>query len=81
MNTKLNSVTASRFLDWYFSDSSEIRDFGNAMLEQLQTFGDAKISAEQLFEGCGYIPQFICEDSDGNEEYSPSDIEFINDAN
>lgn len=82
---KVNSVKASRFLDWYFSDSdNEIREFGNTMLEQLKASGTAKISIEQLFEDSWYIPQSICEDWDGNwdneqQEYSPSDIEFIND--
>jgi hypothetical protein len=82
---KVNSVKASRFLDWYFSDSdNEIREFGNTMLEQLKESGTAKISIEQLFEDSWYIPQSICEDWDENwdneqQEYSPSDIEFIND--
>jgi hypothetical protein len=78
----LNSVKASKFLDWYFSDASEIRDFGSAMIEQLETFGTADISVEQLFDGCALIPQYICEDWDedwGNEqEYSPEQIELIN---
>ena len=75
---KVNSVKASRFLDWYFGDSdNEIREFGNSMLEQLMTFGTAKISVEQLFDGSWYIPQDICEIAEGDDEYSPSDIEFI----
>lgn len=81
MNTKLNSVTASKFLDWYFSDSDDVTSFGDRCVEMIQSEGFVNLSARQLFDECGYIPQFICEDSDGNEEYSPSDIEFINDAN
>ena len=83
MSKKVNSVTASKFLDWYFSDASEIRDFGNAMIEQLETFGKADISVEQLFDGCALIPQYICEHWDGDwgneQEYSPEDVELIND--
>ena len=83
MSKKVNSVKASRFLSWYFSDADEIRDFGSAMIEQLETFGNAKISIEQLFEDSYYIPQSICEewadDWDKEQEYSPSDVEFIND--
>ena len=78
-----NQVTASKFLNWYFSDASEIREFSQAMIEQLETFGDAKIDVKQLFDGCGYNPQLICEDWDGDmeneQEYSPEEIEFIND--
>ena len=81
---KLNSVKASQFLDWYFGDSdNEIREFGNAMLEQLKKFSKAEISIEQLFEDSYYIPQSICEDWaddwDKEQEYSPSELEFIND--
>jgi hypothetical protein len=79
----LNVIKASKFLDWYFSDASEIRDFGNAMVEQIETFGRADISVEQLFDGCALIPQYICEHWDGDwgneQEYSPEDVELIND--
>lgn len=81
MSKKLNSVTASNFLNWYFSDASEIREFGNSMIEQMKTFGIANIDVKQLFDGCGYIPQFICENSEEQDEYSPEEIEFINDIN
>lgn len=85
MSKKVNSVTASRFLSWYFSDSDEIRDFGNAMVEQMTTFGIANIDVKQLFDGCALIPQWICEhgdvDWDDAREYSPEEIEFINDIN
>lgn len=81
----LNVVKASKFLDWYFSDASEIREFGNAMIEQMRTFGIANIDVKQLFDGCVYIPEDICENCDEDEdweygkEYSPEDVEFIND--
>jgi hypothetical protein len=49
----------------------------------LQDEGFVNISARQLFEDCGYIPSFICEhgdvDWDDAREYSPEEIEFIND--
>tara|TARA_R110000868_G_scaffold196965_6_gene443081 strand:+ start:1821 stop:2069 length:249 start_codon:yes stop_codon:yes gene_type:complete len=78
---KSNSVTASRFLSWYFSDYSEVHSFGVRCMEMLESDGFVNISAEQLFDECGYIPQSICEDYDGvyEVEYEPSDVEFIND--
>jgi hypothetical protein len=84
MNTqKVNSVTASKFLNWYFSDSDLVEDFGRECVNMIETFGIVNISARQLFEGCGYIPQSICEDWaddwDNEQEYSPEEIEFIND--
>lgn len=74
-----NQVTASQFLDWYFSDSDIVESFGQRAIEMLETEGFVNISARQLFEECGYIPQFICENADGDNEYSPEEVEFIND--
>ena len=76
---KLNSVTASRFLSWYFSDSDMVESFGQRAVKMLQDEGFVNISARQLFEDCGYIPQFICENDEGDYEYSPESVEFIND--
>lgn len=83
MSKKVNSVTASRFLNWYFSDSDMVESFGQRAVEMLESEGFVNISARQLFEECGYIPQHICEDLDVDwddaREYSPEEIEFIND--
>ena len=83
MSKKVNSVTASKFLNWYFSDSDMVESFGQRAVEMLESEGFVNISAKQLFEECGYIPQHICEDYDGvyEVEYEPSDVEFINDIN
>lgn len=78
---KVNSVTASRFLLWYFSDYSEVHSFGVKCMEMLEREGFVNISARQLFEDCGYIPQHICENDEGDYEYSPESVEFINDIN
>lgn len=80
---KINSVTASRFLAWYFSESDMVESFGQRAVEMLESEGFVNISAKQLFEECGYIPSFICEhvdvDWDDAREYSPDEIEFIQD--
>lgn len=84
-----NQVTASKFLKWYFSDADNVREFGNRALNQLKSFGFITINARELFDECGYIPQFICEERNdewnedwGNEKvYYPEEIEFINDLN
>lgn len=76
---KVNSVTASRFLSWYFSDSDMVESFGQRAINMLETEGFVNISARQLFDECGYIPQHICENNEGDYEYSPESVEFIND--
>lgn len=78
-----NKVTASNFLSWYFSDSDMVESFGKRAVRMLSDEGFVNISARQLFEDCGYIPSFICEhldvDWDDAREYSPDEIEFIQD--
>lgn len=72
-----NKVTSSAFLNWYFSDSSDIETLGQRAVSNLFDYGAFFITPLDLFIECGYIPQSICVDSDGNEEYSPSEVEFI----
>lgn len=79
---KANKVLASRFIDWYYSDSSEIKELGYATLNEFKTSGKINMSIEDIYDQCGYIPRWICLDSgDGNndEEYDTIDVELIND--
>jgi hypothetical protein len=76
---KLNSVKASRFILWYLSDYSDGYLFGVKCMEMLEDEGFVNISARQLFDECGYIPQHICENCEGDYEYGPESVEFIND--
>jgi hypothetical protein len=50
-------------------------------MEMLEDEGFVNISARQLFDECGYIPQYICENNEGDDEYGPEAVEFINDIN
>jgi hypothetical protein len=74
-----NHVTASRFLAWYFSDSEDAESIGNRAIASLNWEGSFNISVRILFDECGYIPQHICEDADGDNEYDPSQVCFIQD--
>lgn len=79
MKAYKNSVTASSFLEWYFSDEEMLESFASMGIDALGKEGSFNISARILFDECGYIPQFICEDSKGDNEYDPSEVEFIQD--
>ena len=77
-----NKVTASRFLAWYFSDGDTIENLGQRCLDMIKDEGLVVLSARQLFDECGYIPNHICEefyDEDGSVGYSPEEVEFIQD--
>ena len=78
-STKVNSVTKSSFLDWYFSDSDDVITIGERAINELKDTGTFTISVEELFDECGYIPQEKCEDNDRDNEYHPSQIQLIND--
>ena len=73
-----NKVTKSAFLDWYFSDLDIAESVSNRVIADLKRDGKSTLTARELFDECGYIPQYICE-IDGDGEYVPSEVEFIQD--
>jgi len=78
---KKNKVLASKFIQWYF-DNDIINDLGSMVATSLFETGEFKIDAQEVFDQCGYIPLGICENDDAScedEEYDPSEVEFIND--
>lgn len=77
MTTYKNKLTAQSFLEWYFSDSDDVSTLGYRIIEKLKKNGSFTITTKVLFENCGYIPQHICEDSKGGDEYQPFEVEFI----
>lgn len=76
---KKNKIKASKFLAWYFSESSMLDAIGDRAVENLMSGGTFTITTEDLFDECGYIPKRICEDNVGDEEYVPFEVQFIND--
>jgi len=73
-----NKVTKSSFLDWYFSDSDDAQTMGYDVISSLRDEGEFIITTQDLFDRCGYIPQHICENNDGDNEYDSSEVELIN---
>lgn len=75
------SVTASSFITWYFSDESDYRDLGRDVANALTNSGYYNMNIKRVFDGCGYIPEHICEvfNEIHEEEYEPNDLIFIDD--
>jgi hypothetical protein len=65
------------FLNWYFSDHDDLLMFAKDMLSELQSNGFIKESVQSLLDRCGYVPGYISENADDNEEYDSGDIELI----
>ncbi len=65
-------ITRKNFLEWYFSDISV------DIIDELIEFGEVTITAQSLFDSCGYIPLWLCE-GEQDKEYkgvSPLDLEL-----
>ena len=78
-STKVNSVTKSSFLDWYFSDEDDTITIGERVINELNDTGTFTISVEQLFDDCGYIPNWICEgESDKFTDLDTDNVQIIN---
>jgi hypothetical protein len=79
---KKNKVLASKFIEWYYNDHDEIKQLGYAMLRSLQQVGQCSLTAQQLFDSCGYIPKHICVDISEDmytTDYDTDEVELIND--
>ena len=77
---KANKVKASKFLNWYFSDSDDFVIFGMKSVDCLFENGNISLSIVDIFNDCGYIPSYICEQKDDKvKEYLPIDLLFEDD--
>ena len=78
-----HKLLASKFIDWYFNDHDEVKMLGKSMLHQLTNTGQCSLSVQELFDNCGYIPAYLCEDAPTKDmfitEYYTDQIELIND--
>jgi hypothetical protein len=77
MAKKQVEVTEKNFLNWYFSDYEDVKTFSKDAIESLYYNGVFKITSKELFDSCGYIPAYICENGEEDEEYDPSELKFV----
>lgn len=75
----LNTLKASKFIKWYFSDESDYKDLGRDIAHELRASGYYNITIKSLFDTCGYIPGYICESPVDDVDFEPEDIIFIDD--
>jgi hypothetical protein len=66
------------FLNWYFDDHDDLLMFAKNMVSELQSSGFIKESVQSLLDRCGYVPGYISENPDDDNEYDPDDVELIN---
>lgn len=74
-----NKVTQSAFIDWFLNDSEVSTNIMSDLISGLEVSGMYITSIQKLFDNCGYIPSWICEDTSTEEEYSSEEVELIDD--
>jgi len=66
------------FLNWYFSDKSDIMIFGNGCFSKLKSHGIFTITAADIFNSSEYIPTFLINNYEGDEtEVSPKECILV----
>ena len=59
---KKNKVLASKFIKWFYYNHEDEKMLGSLMLCQLLRTGQCSLSVQEVFDGCNYVPKYICED-------------------
>ena len=67
------------FINWYFTDRSDLTDLGQKVFKELLSHNRSLVTVDSIFGECQYIPNFICEDNefDEDKEFLPSQVELI----
>ena len=80
---KKNKVLASKFIEWYYNNHEDVEMLGTSMMHLLKRTGQCSLSFQEVFDGCNYVPKYICEDNDGIDQYTTDydtdEVELIND--
>jgi hypothetical protein len=81
---KKGKVTASKFLEWFYSDSEDYLHAGESLVFNMKTNGYYKSTVKEIFDSSGYIPAHICTDlseeiDDDDHEFESEELEFIDD--
>ena len=65
--SKVYEIDSEVFLEWYFEDDT-LEDFRERIVEPLMFQGKASITAQEIFDRCGYVPSNLVEDFKDSEE-------------
>jgi len=81
MKTK-NKVTRKSFVEWIMGQADDYESMmfqiKDEVINELVGYGKITITIEDFFNRTGYIPQRICVNSNGDEEYTTEEVELVN---
>jgi len=81
MKTK-NKVIRKSFVEWIMGQADDYESMmfqiKDEVINELVGYGKITITIEDFFNRTGYIPQRICVNSNGDEEYTTEEVELVN---
>jgi len=77
-----NKVTRKSFVEWIMREAEDYKSMmfqiKDEVINELVGYGKITITIEDFFNRTGYIPQRICVNSNGDEEYTTEEVELVN---
>jgi len=76
-----NRITRKSFVEWIMGEAEDYStmmfEIQNEIIEKLVKDGKITLTVEQFYNRTGYIPQHICVNTNGDEEYNTDEVKLI----
>jgi len=76
-----NKVTRKSFIEWIMREAEDYKtmmlEIQDEVIDKLVENGKVTLTIEEFYNRTGYIPQKICVNSNGDEEYTTDEVELI----
>ena len=77
-----NKITRKSFVEWIMREADDYKsmmlEIQDEVIDELVENGKVTLTIEGFYNRTGYIPQKICVNSNGDEEYTTDEVELIN---
>ena len=77
-----NKVTRKSFVEWIMREADDYKSMmfqiQDEVIDKLVKNGKVTLTIEEFYDRTGYIPQRICVNSNGDEEYTAEEVELVN---
>ena len=77
-----NRITRKSFVEWIMREAEDYKsmmlEMQDEVIDELVENGKVTLTIEGFYNRTGYIPQKICVNSNGDEEYTTDEVELIN---
>ena len=77
-----NKVTRKSFVEWIMREADDYKsmmlEIQDEVIDDLVENGKVTLTIEGFYNRTGYIPQHICVNTNGDEEYTAEEVELVN---